>query len=103
MTQLLGAPAVAPNGDGRLELFAFARDGALWRIEQTAWSNSNSWSEWTAGGTGGSWPATVTSGGDRRLELIVAGNGLAHASQSSWSNGWSQWASVGSPGPSNGF
>jgi hypothetical protein len=104
MTQLLGAPVVAANGDGRLELFAFTRDGALWRIEQTGWSNSNSWSGWTAEGTAGSWPATVTPSGDGRLEVFVAGNGLAHASQTAWSNGWSPWGNLGSPtGPSTSF
>jgi hypothetical protein len=95
MTALFGAPAVASNGDGRLELFAFAVDGALWHIRQTAWSNG--WSELSAMGAGGSWPAAVAPSGDGRLELFVAGNGLEHASQTSWSNGWSQWTSLGSP------
>jgi hypothetical protein len=104
MTQLFGAPAVAANGDGRLELFAFTNGGALWRIEQTSWSDSNSWSGWIAEGTGGSWPATVTASGDGRLEVFVAGNGLAHASQTAWSDGWSQWGNLGSPpGPPSGF
>jgi hypothetical protein len=98
VTNLFGAPAVAANGDGRLELFAFTIDGALWRIEQTAWSNG--WSSWTTQGAGGSWPATVAPGGDGRLELFVAGTGLGHASQTAWSNGWSGWTSLGSPPPS---
>ena len=99
MTGLFGAPAVAASGDGRLELFAFTLDGALWRIGQTAWSNG--WSGWTPQGTGGgSWPATVAPSGDGRLELFVAGAGLQHASQTAWSNGWSPWSSLGSPPPS---
>jgi hypothetical protein len=101
MTPLFGAPAVASNGDGRLELFAFTVDGALWHILQTAWSND--WSEWSAMGAGGSWPAVAAPSGDGRLELFVAGNGLQHASQTSWSNGWSQWASLGSPIGPQGF
>lgn len=101
VTRLFGAPAVAASGDGRLELFAFTLDGALWHIGQTGWSNSNSWSGWTAQGAGGSWPATVAPSGDGRLELFVAAvAGLAHASQTAWSNGWAQWTSLGSPPPS---
>ena len=98
MTSLFGAPAVASNGDGRLEVFAFAVDGALWHIRQTAWS-SNSWSEWSPMNAGGGWPAVAAPSGDGRLELFVAGNGLLHASQTSWSNGWSQWTSFELPPP----
>ena len=98
--RLFGAPAVAASGDGRLELFAFTLDGALWHIGQTGWSNSNSWYGWTAEGAGGSWPATLAPSGDGRLEVFVAGAGLLHASQTAWSNGWSQFTSLGSPPPS---
>jgi len=92
MTILFGAPAVASNGDGRLEVFAFTVDGALWHIWQTAWSNSNSWSEWSPMDIGGSWPAVVAANGDGRLELFVAGNELLNAAQTAWSNSnsWSE-------------
>ena len=38
------APALSRNGDGRLELFAVARDGNLYHKWQTA--ASNGWSQW---------------------------------------------------------
>jgi hypothetical protein len=35
MPRLVGAPAVASSGDGRLEVFVFSVDGALWHLSQT--------------------------------------------------------------------
>jgi hypothetical protein len=45
---LVGAPALAPSADGRLEMFAVATDGALWHQWQTA--QSNGWSTWVSHG-----------------------------------------------------
>ncbi len=96
MPRLFGAPAVAANGDGRLELFVFGIDGTLWHIWQTQWSNG--WSGWAAfPGGGGNWPAAVTPSGDGRLELFVAGADLGQAWQTAWSNGWSPLVNRGSP------
>jgi hypothetical protein len=50
------APELGRNGDGRLELFAVARDGNLWHKWQTA--ASNGWSGWVALGQPG---ATATT------------------------------------------
>src|ERR1022692_1511300 len=41
------APGIAANADGRLELLV--ANGALWRLEQTAWSNG--WSQWLPHGS----------------------------------------------------
>ena len=41
------APGIAPSADGRLALFV--ANGALWRLEQTVWSNG--WSGWLSNGT----------------------------------------------------
>lgn len=99
MPRCFGSPALAPSGDGRLELFVFGlEDQSLWHITQTAWSNG--WSNWALHGSLGSdsvWPPVLDSSGDGRLELFVSGNSLRHKWQTAWSNGWSSWASHGSP------
>ena len=104
MPRLIGAPAVASSGDGLLEVFVFTVDGALWHIGETQPGNLEvSWSEWTRLGgpwPGGSWPAVVAPSGDGRLELFVAtANGLQHAWQTAWSNGWSGWVAHDPPPP----
>jgi hypothetical protein len=98
MPNLVGAPALAASGDGRVELFVFTIDGHLWHIWQPAWSNG--WSGWAPAGT--TWaspksPAALAPSGDGRLELFVAAADLQHAWQTAWSNGWSAWISHGSP------
>jgi hypothetical protein len=104
MPRLVGAPAVASSGDGRLEVFVFSVDGALWHLSQTRVGGGlTEWSGWTLRGgswPGGSWPATVVPSADGRLELFVAADGLQHAWQAAWSsNGWSGWVSHGPPPP----
>ena len=44
----LNRPAVAQSADGRLEVFAVGRDGALWHIWQT--SVNGGWSSWVSHG-----------------------------------------------------
>ncbi len=46
-----GIRAIAPDADGRLELFVVGKDGALWHLWQTAVNNG--WSSWTSHGTAG--------------------------------------------------
>jgi hypothetical protein len=104
MPRLVGTPAVASSGDGRLEVFVFSVDGALWHLSQTRVGGGlTDWSEWTLRGgswPGGSWPATVTASADGRLELFMAADGLQHAWQVAWSrNGWSGWVNHGPPPP----
>lgn len=98
MAALFGAPELAASGDGRLELFVFDIEGALWHIWQTGWSNG--WSGWAHQGCslpGASWPAAVTRSFDGRLELFVAAGDVRHQWQTTWSNGWSAWTTLGSP------
>jgi hypothetical protein len=98
MPGLWGSPFLASSGDGRLELFVFGDDRALWHIWQTAWSNG--WSAWTR--RGGPWadpvePAAAAPSADERLELFVAAGTLEHDYQGVWSNGWAPWFSHGAP------
>ena len=96
MPTLFGAPEVAASGDGRLELFVFDVQGALWHAWQAQWSDSADWRGWCNLGQSGAWPATVAPNGDGRLALAVAaGQQLVQsASQTAWSNGWSGWAAL---------
>jgi hypothetical protein len=71
------APGIAPNADGRLMLFV--ANGALWRLEQTVWSNG--WSNWLPNGTptkGGVLigPVAAARSGDGRIyAFVVDANG----------------------------
>jgi len=96
MARLVGSPTLAASGDGRLELFVFDIEGALWHMWQTAWSNG--WSAWVQAGQAMSWPASVAPSGDGRLELFAAGaTALQHSWQTAWSNGWSAWENIPAP------
>ena len=96
MPTLFGAPEVAASGDGRLELFVFDIQGALWHIWQRQWSNSDDWGGWCNQGQIGGMTAAVAANGDGRLELAVAADlhEVKYASQTAWSNGWSGWAAL---------
>jgi hypothetical protein len=90
---------MAPDGDGRLEVFNFAIDGSLWRIVQTIWSGD--WSGWIATPSGGftEWPAAIARNGDGRLITFAVRSDLEQIEQTNWSNGWSSgWTSLGGPG-----
>jgi subtilisin family serine protease len=94
-----GAPALALNGEGRLELFVRGQDGALWHRWQeerggpwsTAWASRGS-----AGGGFASAPALALNG-DGRLELFVRGRdgALWHCWQEQQGGAWSEWLSHG--------
>ena len=66
------APGIAPSADGRLVLFV--ANGALWRLEQTSWSNG--WSAWLSNGSpakGGLLvgPVAAVRSGDGRIYAFV--------------------------------
>jgi len=101
---------VAANADGRLELFipgAEIQNNQFTNVQlfhkwQTA--PSNGWSDWASLGT----PTpnllignpTVAANADRRLEFFVVDEDgeMWHRWQTAPNNGWSQWASFGTPG-----
>jgi hypothetical protein len=113
---------VAPNADGRLEVFCVGQntagdDTALWHLWQTA--PSNGWSEWSSFGNpppgfGGVWGTSrlwyspvVAPNADGRLDLFgvgvdlqrtFEGGALWHQWQTAPGNGWSDWSSLGTPG-----
>ena len=99
----LNRPAVAQSADGRLEVFAAGRDGALWHIWQT--SVNGGWSSWTSHGAppgtrvGGLRQAVIAPNSQGRLELFVLGDDKAlwHIWQVAPNGGWSNWASHGTP------
>jgi hypothetical protein len=86
---------IGPSADGRLELFAVAKDGGLWHTWQTALSNG-----WNGPPILHGKPArtnlvgapVVRASADGRLEVFVVGadGGLYHSWQTAASNGWSQ-------------
>ena len=99
-------PVVAPNTEGRLELFAVGDDKALWHIWQIA--PNGGWSNWLSHGkppgtsfSSGS-PAMAASA-DGRLELFLCGDDqqLWHIWQVAPSAGWSSWTSHGHPPTTN--
>ena len=90
-----GAPAVARNGDGTLQLFFHGADHALWTIAQAApnggWSSARS-----LGGRINGDPA-VGINADGRLEVFVLGsdNSLWHIWQTGPGGAWSSWSGLG--------
>jgi GH25 family lysozyme M1 (1,4-beta-N-acetylmuramidase) len=97
-----GNPAVAPNADGRLEVFAIDQDGNLRHIFQTAPAGSwfDSWLSAGARFTGS--PAVASnysadSSKDGRLEVFVRGTdgGLYHAWQTAPNGSWSGTSRLG--------
>src|SRR6266566_3849801 len=92
---------ISSSADGRLELFATGKDGALWHLEQTAVNNG--WSNWNSVGTAsGGFTSSPVAGpsADGRLELFATGKdgNLWHLWQTAVNNGWSSWYSHGSAG-----
>jgi hypothetical protein len=88
-------PAVASNGDGRLEVLVRGSDNALWHIWQTA--PNNGWSGFRS--LGGVLTSNIAVGrnADGRLEAFVRGtdNALWHTWQTAPHLLWSSWASLG--------
>jgi hypothetical protein len=98
-----GGPVLARNGDGRLEVFTTATDGAVWHRWHRV--GGGGWADWSSlGGPGGLPPAysqrpAVAQNGDGRLELFaVARSGMLwHRWQRVGGGGWSDWSSLGQP------
>jgi predicted phage baseplate assembly protein len=97
-------PVVASNADGRLEVFAAGRDGALWHIWQVITGAGIVWSDWASLGGILNSRSRIAAGRnqDGRLEAFVLGQDGAI-----WHNwqlftpagiGWSGWASMGMSG-----
>ena len=99
-------PVVAPNEDGRLELFITADDRTAWHCRQR---HAGGWSDWKSLGRPGSGAADVAAGAhaDGRLVLFATtwsveqphtpdaetryANGLFHREQTTPGGGWSDW------------
>jgi hypothetical protein len=100
-------PVVAPNSDGRLELF-FSNEGVLWHIWQTqlggAWID-----EWychnTPPGVGNVGAPFLARSFDGCLQVFVVGSdgALWQISQNTPSGTWSGWSSHGVPPNSGGL
>jgi hypothetical protein len=87
------------NADGRLELFAFGADGAVWHIWQQA---AGGWSGWHSLDTpAGLTPFALAAGAaaDGRLVVyaLVLGGGLWRRQQSAPGAGWDGWEDLGAP------
>jgi acylphosphatase len=91
---LTGGPVVATNADGRLEVFVWGTDNALWHIWQTV--PNGGWSGWSSLGGGLTSNPTVGRNADGRLEVFVRGtdNSLYHIWQMP-TGGWSAWNPLG--------
>lgn len=93
-------PGVAANADGRLELFV--ANGALWRSEQTAWSNG--WPGWQAHGAPDGvlvvGPVTAGRSGDGRIEVFAVdqAGSLWNIRQTSAGSTFTGWNGFGNPG-----
>ncbi|HTD15677.1 MAG TPA: hypothetical protein VK673_10875 [Chthoniobacterales bacterium] len=102
-----GSPILAPNADGRLQLFVSSADGSLWSIVQTA--PSSGWSNWASLGkpacTTLTDSAVVASNADGRLEVFAQGadHALWHIWQTTPNGDWSKWFSQGQPPNSGGI
>lgn len=100
-TTVSGSLEVAPNADGRLELFITGNDGNLYHIWQTA--PNGTWSSWLSHGQPSSstqfgFP-TLALNSDGRLELFISGEdgNLYQLSQTTPGGTWSGWSSFGQP------
>ncbi|MCU1659381.1 MAG: hypothetical protein JWO57_4037, partial [Pseudonocardiales bacterium] len=93
-------PGVSAGADGRLA--AFVANGALWRLQQTAWSNG--WSDWQPHGSppGAFVVGPVAAGvsGDGRIEVFVIDQRgrLWNIRQTSANGAFSVWNDFGTPG-----
>ena len=89
-----GAPGLANNQDGRLEVFARGTDGALWH----AWEGAPSagFSGWESLG-GGIFDPVAASNADGRIEVFVRGTdgAMYRMQQTSPNAGWEAWVAIG--------
>jgi hypothetical protein len=93
-------PAIAPDDDGRLELFVMGSGGTLYHRGQT--DMSNGWSDWEAFSNNAMFNhlavPVVAPNADGRLEIfLVAEGGVSHRWQTAPSGKWADWASLTTP------
>jgi photosystem II stability/assembly factor-like uncharacterized protein len=99
---LRGAPTVARNGDGRLELFMVGMDDKIYHCWQTTKGDSTKWSWGTNTTTLTKWRLTsnpvAARNADGRLELFMVGmdDKIYHCRQKDVRNSseWSDWESL---------
>jgi hypothetical protein len=95
---LLGDPAVAPNSDGRLEVFVIGADHALYHKSQILAGGNSGWTGYSTLGGNLVGNPVVAQNPDGRLEVFVIGadHSLLHASQlTAGSTSWSGLTSLG--------
>ena len=95
------APGIAAAANGQLA--AFVGNGAVWRLQQTAWSNG--WSDWQPHGSPPDGfvvgPVTAQRSGDGRIEVFAVDDQgrMWNIRQTSADSGFSDWNDFGTPGP----
>jgi hypothetical protein len=85
-------PVIAPQLDGRLDLFIPSLGGNMWRISQTV--PNNGWSDWISHGQSGLFtnPPAIAINADGRLELYTPTNeGVCHIWQEKPNGDWADW------------
>jgi len=87
---------VAPNQDGRLEVFGIGTDGVLWHIWQKGPNGAGGFSDWDSLG-GVVSDIEVARNADGRLEVFDIGTdgALWHIWQTVPNGAWSGWSSLG--------
>lgn len=95
---LSSAPAVARNGDGRLEVFIRGADGGLYQSSQTS-PGSETWSDWSNLGYDFTGNPVVISDQTGRLWVFARRTNGYLDRQWQWNPGgnWSGWNSLGGP------
>jgi hypothetical protein len=94
------APGIAAAANGRLAVFI--GNGALWRLEQTAWSNG--WSSWQPHGSPPDGllvePVAAQRSADGRIEVFAVDDKgrMWNVRQTSPDSGYSGWNDFGTPG-----
>ncbi|MCX6927272.1 MAG: hypothetical protein NT154_29320 [Verrucomicrobia bacterium] len=94
------SPAVAPNADGRHEVFAVGGDGVLY--DQWETSVGGDWSGWTSlGGTGMRAPVVAGADADGRLEVLTLGGDqqIWFRHQNYPNCCWADWSPLSVGGP----
>jgi hypothetical protein len=91
---IFGAPAIARNGDGRLEIFAVAADGNVYHKWQTV--ASNGWGPWTLLDTQAPPPFTTTV--PDLIDLSVAQQQVQAAQLHMTTHGSGNWVGNQAPG-----
>jgi acylphosphatase len=98
-------PAAGENANGRLEVFVFGSDNALWQKGQT--TPGGTWGEWSSLGkpsiANAFFIPIVGKNDDGRLEVFTVGTdgALWHLWQTVPNGVWSNWTTLGNPPNAN--